>query len=79
MHAVASVLEMPEGREVCVIGTLYKEMKLKPSILNDYTKVPPFNLPNLSTLHVECHLVYSSINGAGDFHACCESLCLPPQ
>ena len=38
--AAASVLEMPEGREVVVSGTLYKEMKLKPSILQEYTKVP---------------------------------------
>ena len=37
--AVNSVLDMVEGEEVAVIGTLYKEMKLKPSILSEYTKV----------------------------------------
>ena len=33
------VLDLPEGKEVAIIGTLYKEMKLKPSILAEYTKV----------------------------------------
>ena len=37
--AVKGVLEMPEGQEVIVIGTLYKDMKLKPSILAEYSKV----------------------------------------
>ena len=31
--AVKGVLDLPEGQEVAVIGTLYKDMKLKPSIL----------------------------------------------
>ena len=37
--AVKGVLDLPEGKEVAIIGTLYKEMKLKPSILAEYTKV----------------------------------------
>ena len=37
--AVTKILDLPENQEVVVIGTLYKEMKLKPSILNEYNKV----------------------------------------
>lgn len=40
--AVVKILEVgaqEEGLEVCVVGTLYKDMKLKPSILDEYTKV----------------------------------------
>lgn len=37
--AVSSVLDVRESVEVAVIGTLYKDMKLKPSILTEYTKV----------------------------------------
>ncbi|KAI8101871.1 hypothetical protein M9434_006933 [Picochlorum sp. BPE23] len=32
------VLDVPEDKEVCIVGTLYKEMSLKPSILDEYTK-----------------------------------------
>ena len=33
------VLELPEGdEEVAVVGTVYKEMALKPSILDEYVK-----------------------------------------
>ncbi|KAG2422561.1 hypothetical protein HXX76_015941 [Chlamydomonas incerta] len=35
---VCSILEVQEGKEVAVIGTIYKNMKLKPSILDEYTK-----------------------------------------
>ncbi|KXZ42854.1 POLD2 protein [Gonium pectorale] len=35
---VCSILEVQESREVAVIGTVYKNMKLKPSILDEYTK-----------------------------------------
>ena len=40
LTAVSKILDLPEGQEVAVIGTLYKEMKLKPSILDEYNKVP---------------------------------------
>ena len=36
---VKGVLDLPEGQDVIVIGTLYKDMKLKPSILSEYSKV----------------------------------------
>ena len=39
--AVTKILDLPENQEVAVVGTLYKEMKLKPSILNEYNKVEP--------------------------------------
>ena len=35
---VVRVLDIPEEGEVIVVGTLYKEMSLKPSILDEYTK-----------------------------------------
>lgn len=33
--AVVRILSVPEEGEVAVVGTLYKEMKLKPSILDE--------------------------------------------
>jgi hypothetical protein len=38
---VSKILDLPEGQEVAVIGTVYKEMKLKPSILDEYNKARP--------------------------------------
>lgn len=35
---VPSILSVPEEGEVVVCGTLYKEMGLKPSILDEYVK-----------------------------------------
>ncbi|MEW5307844.1 MAG: hypothetical protein WDW36_010217 [Sanguina aurantia] len=35
---LTKILDVPEGREVIVIGTVYKEMKLKPTILDEYNK-----------------------------------------
>ncbi|GLI67880.1 hypothetical protein VaNZ11_012170 [Volvox africanus] len=35
---VCSILEVQESMEVAVIGTIYKNMKLKPSILDEYSK-----------------------------------------
>lgn len=32
------VLDVPEGKVVCIVGTLFKEMAMKPSILDEYTK-----------------------------------------
>lgn len=32
------VLDVPEDKEVFIVGTLFKEMSLKPSILDEYTK-----------------------------------------
>lgn len=35
---VVRILGIPEEGEVAIVGTLYKEMKLKPSILDEYVK-----------------------------------------
>ena len=37
--AVEGILNLPEATESIVIGTAYKEMKLKPNILDEYVKV----------------------------------------
>jgi DNA polymerase delta subunit 2 len=37
---VVKILNVGEDREVAVIGTLYKDMKLKPTILDEYAKDP---------------------------------------
>lgn len=39
---VVKILSVGEDQEVAVIGTLYKDMKLKPSILDEYAKQPGF-------------------------------------
>lgn len=36
--SVCTVLELEEGKECIVVGTLYKHMKLKSSILDEYSK-----------------------------------------
>lgn len=36
---MANILTLPENDEVLVVGTVYKDMKLKPSILDEYVKV----------------------------------------
>ena len=36
--SVVRILGVPEEGEVAIVGTLYKEMKLKPSILDEYVK-----------------------------------------
>lgn len=36
--AVNTVLGLEEGKECILVGTLYKHMKLKPSILDEYSK-----------------------------------------
>ena len=43
LPAVSKILELPENQEVAVVGTVYKEMKLKPSILSEYNKVRHHN------------------------------------
>ncbi|DBA81928.1 hypothetical protein WJX77_005299 [Trebouxia sp. C0004] len=35
---LANILTLPENDEVLVVGTVYKDMKLKPSILDEYVK-----------------------------------------
>ncbi|KAK3010098.1 hypothetical protein RJ639_012438, partial [Escallonia herrerae] len=35
---VCTVLDLEEGKQCIIVGTLYKDMKLKPSILDEYSK-----------------------------------------
>lgn len=42
MCTVVKILGVGEDQEVAVIGTLFKDMKLKPSILDEYSKYPGF-------------------------------------
>ena len=35
---VTTILGLEEGKECTIVGTLYKHMKLKPSILDEYSK-----------------------------------------
>jgi hypothetical protein len=36
--AVTTVLGLEEGKDCVLVGTLFKHMKLKPSILDEYSK-----------------------------------------
>lgn len=36
--SVCTVLGLEGGKECIIVGTLYKNMKLKPSILDEYSK-----------------------------------------
>lgn len=36
--AVCTVLGLEQGKDCIVVGTLFKHMKLKPSILDEYSK-----------------------------------------
>lgn len=36
--SVTTVLGLEEGKDCVLVGTLYKHMKLKPSILDEYSK-----------------------------------------
>ena len=56
---MTKILELPEGQEVAVIGTLYKEMKLKPSILDEYNKVGPCCQAPTPSLHCPSHVCNS--------------------
>jgi DNA polymerase delta subunit 2 len=35
---VCTVLGLEEGKECIIVGTLYKHMKLKPCVLDEYSK-----------------------------------------
>jgi len=37
---VVNILELKGGEDCCVIGTIFKDMKLKPSIMNEYSSDP---------------------------------------
>lgn len=52
---VCKILDLPENQEVAVIGTVYKEMKLKPSILNEYNKVRRQTASHAATSGIICY------------------------
>ncbi|GMP72700.1 hypothetical protein CsSME_00030632 [Camellia sinensis var. sinensis] len=62
---VCTVLGLEEGKECVIVGTLYKHMKLKPSILDEYSKersagplVKPHNF-----IHPDDYLVLEDESG----------------
>ncbi|MQL91987.1 hypothetical protein Taro_024600 [Colocasia esculenta] len=62
---VCTVLGLEEGKECIIVGTIYKHMKLKPSILDEYSKerstiplVKPHNF-----MHPDDHLVLEDESG----------------
>ncbi|KAK8446900.1 hypothetical protein SEVIR_9G560300v4 [Setaria viridis] len=62
---VTTVLGLEEGKDCIIVGTLYKHMKLKPSILDEYSKersaiplVKPHNF-----MHPDDHLVLEDESG----------------
>lgn len=38
MFAVCKVLGLEKGKECVIVGTLFKHMKLKPCVLDEYSK-----------------------------------------
>lgn len=38
LSSVCNILALEEGKQCIVIGTLYKQMQLKPSVLDEYSK-----------------------------------------
>ncbi|XP_039160271.1 DNA polymerase delta small subunit isoform X3 [Eucalyptus grandis] len=63
--SVCTVLGLEGGKECIIVGTLYKHMKLKPTILDEYSKersaVPLVKLHNF--MHPDDHLVLEDESG----------------
>ncbi|KAM7270521.1 hypothetical protein ACFE04_029735 [Oxalis oulophora] len=62
---VCTVLGLEEGKECILIGTLFKHMKLKPSILNEYSKqrsITPVVKPR-NYCHADDYLVLEDESG----------------
>ena len=38
LSLVCNILALEEGKACVVVGTLYKQMQLKPSVLDEYSK-----------------------------------------
>ncbi|KAK4859181.1 hypothetical protein QYF36_000942 [Acer negundo] len=62
---VCKILGLEKGKECIIVGTLYKHMKLKPSILDEYSKtrsvtrlVKPHNF-----MHPDDHLILEDESG----------------
>ncbi|KAL6145326.1 hypothetical protein ACLB2K_056014 [Fragaria x ananassa] len=62
---VCTILGLEEGKECTIVGTLYKHMKLKPSILDEYSKtrsVVPLVKPH-NFVHADDYLVLEDESG----------------
>ncbi|XP_044462841.1 DNA polymerase delta small subunit [Mangifera indica] len=62
---VCTVLGLEEGKECIIVGTLYKHMKLKPLILDEYSKersATPLVRPH-NFMHPDDHLVLEDESG----------------
>lgn len=62
---VCTVLGLEEGKDCIIVGTLYKHMKLKPTILDEYSKersVEPLVQPQ-NFMHSDDHLVLEDESG----------------
>ncbi|KAG2405709.1 DNA polymerase delta small subunit [Vigna angularis] len=62
---VCTVLELEEGKECVIVGTLYKHMKLKPRVLDEYSKqksVVPLVKPH-NFMHSDDYLVLEDESG----------------
>lgn len=53
-----AILDMKKGQKCVILGTIYKDMKLKPNILDEYhaREVPFTHIPLMSNLpsHLRC-------------------------
>ncbi|KAI8562086.1 hypothetical protein RHMOL_Rhmol03G0007500 [Rhododendron molle] len=62
---VCTVLGLEEGKECIIVGTLYKHMKLKPTILDEYSKersAAPLVKPH-NFIHLDDHLILEDESG----------------
>ncbi|KAK4834219.1 hypothetical protein QYF36_019081 [Acer negundo] len=62
---VCKILGLEKGKECIIVGTLYKHMKLKPSILDEYSKtrsVTPLVKPH-NFMHPDDHLILEDESG----------------
>ncbi|KAF3442643.1 hypothetical protein FNV43_RR16559 [Rhamnella rubrinervis] len=69
---VCTVLGLEKGKECIIVGTLYKHMKLKPSILDEYSKersVSPLVKPH-NFMNSDDHLVLEDESGRVKLGGC---------
>jgi len=59
------VLQLQDGQQCVVIGTLYKDMKLKPSVLDEYAKNVRCLLDRRSANPTLIHAALPSLTSAG--------------
>ncbi|KAJ4705567.1 DNA polymerase delta small subunit [Melia azedarach] len=62
---VCTILGLEQGKECIIVGTVYKHMKLKPSILDEYSKertATPLVKPH-NFVHLDDHLVLEDDSG----------------